>query len=115
MENEEEDKRVVDVYVHQEDEKDEKAGEEKPRSDFKADAETKSFTDWLEKQDLAVKILFALPFLDIVWGIYRIFKGLQSGDAMKLVIAILTIFPLGFIMWLVDLIWIVSKGNGFWL
>lgn len=76
--------------------------------------ETKKFTSWMEGLPLVLKIVFALPFLDLVWGVYRLFKGMQSGDPVRIVVAILMIIPGSFLIWILDIVWIAMTGNGFW-
>lgn len=52
-----------------------------------------------------VKLIFALPGLDgILWGIYRIAKGLSTNNTMLVIIGILWIV-LGFaILWIIDIV-----------
>jgi len=57
----------------------------------------KEIVKTLDKLDLIVKIILALPILDgIVWGIYRIAKG-------KLILGIIWIFFGGVIGWIIDI------------
>lgn len=120
----EEKKDVVDVEVteeKQENKKEEKKEEE--TADWKkelndAAKELSVYTQWMEKQSLVIKILLAIPLLDISWDIYRLFKALAEKDSenfiVKLIVAILLLVPGIFITWLIDIVWILLKGNGFW-
>lgn len=120
----EEKKDVIDVEVteeKQEDKKEEKKEEE--TADWKkelndAAKELSVYTQWMEKQSLVIKILLAIPLLDISWGIYRLFKALAEKDSenfiVKLIVAILLLVPGTYITWLIDIVWILLKGNGFW-
>ncbi len=68
----------------------------------------KNFVKWFDESPLWVKIVFALPILDIVWAIYRIVKGAAYGKVWTLVGGILWIV-LGWIaLWLVDLICVIG-------
>jgi len=51
-----------------------------------------------------LKLIFALPALDIIWAIYRIVKGVTQENLFLLVIGILWIFPGVAIGWIVDLV-----------
>lgn len=51
-----------------------------------------------------VKIIFALPFLGFIWGIYRVIKGLETKNGVLVVIGILWIVLGWAIFWIVDLI-----------
>ena len=63
----------------------------------------------LEALPLLVKIILAIPALDIVWGIYRICKAVDTKNTVGIVISIVLLFiPL---VWIFDIIMIVLKGN----
>ncbi len=54
------------------------------------------------------KIILALPGLDgIVWGIYRIVKGLDRSDTLMLIVGILWIILGAAIFWIIDIISII--------
>lgn len=117
-------KDVVDVEVTEEKQEDKKdAKKEEETADWKkelndAAKELSVYTQWMEKQSLVIKILLAIPLLDISWGIYRLFKALAEKDnenfIVKLIVAILLLVPGTCITWLIDIVWILLKGNGFW-
>lgn len=67
-----------------------------------------SFMDGLPK---IVKFIFALPGLDILWAIYRIFKGVKGNNIITLIFGILWIVPGAVICWVVDLITILLFGK----
>lgn len=50
------------------------------------------------------RIILSLPGLDIVFGIYRIFKGIAHSNILTLVMGILWIFIGTTIFWVADLI-----------
>jgi len=62
-----------------------------------------------------VKLIFALPALDgILWGIYRIAKGLSTNNTMLVLIGILWIV-LGFaILWIIDIVSILLNKKLVW-
>lgn len=62
-----------------------------------------------------LKLIFALPGLDgILWGIYRIAKGLSTNNTMLVIIGILWIF-LGFaILWIIDIVSILLNKKLVW-
>ncbi len=68
----------------------------------------KNFVKWFDESPLWVKIIFALPVLDIVWAIYRIVKGAAYGKVWTLVGGILWIILGWAILWLVDLICVIG-------
>ena len=62
-----------------------------------------------------LKLIFPLPGLDgILWGIYRIAKGLSTNNTMLVIIGILWIF-LGFaILWIIDIVSILLNKKLVW-
>ena len=62
-----------------------------------------------------LKLIFALPGLDgILWGIYRIAKGLSTNNMSLVIIGILWIF-LGFaILWIIDIVSILLNKKLVW-
>ena len=70
------------------------------------------------KAKLGNKDSIGYSLLDISWGIYRLFKALAEKDSenfiVKLIVAILLLVPGTCITWLIDIVWILLKGNGFW-
>ena len=63
----------------------------------------------IEALPLIVKIILAIPALDIIWGIYRIVKGVDANNTAAIIIGIVLLFvPF---MWLIDIVMILLKGN----
>ena len=60
---------------------------------------------------LIIKVILCLPCIEIFYGICRIVKGIVKKDALWLLLAILTVFPGVIFMWLIDLIWVLTKGH----
>ncbi|MFP4177150.1 MAG: hypothetical protein ACLFTZ_00145 [Acholeplasmataceae bacterium] len=55
-----------------------------------------------------VKIILALPVLDgIVWGIYRIVKGLDRDDMLMLIVGVLWVAFGAVFLWIIDLFSII--------
>ncbi|MBQ8400384.1 MAG: hypothetical protein IJX14_00495 [Clostridia bacterium] len=58
---------------------------------------------------LLVKVILAIPALDIVWGIYRICRSVDKNNVAGIVVSIILLFiPF---MWLIDIIMILLKGT----
>ena len=57
-----------------------------------------------------LKVILALPGLDLVWAIYRIVKGVVKGNTVTLIAGIVWLLVGGWtIFWLVDLIFTILK------
>ena len=65
----------------------------------------KDYVKALDKLPLLVKILLALPIINgIIYGIYRICKG-------HLIAGILWFFLGGTILWIIDMVTIITSGK----
>lgn len=63
----------------------------------------------IDNLSILIKIILAIPALDIIWGIYRIVHALDDNNTMALVISIiLLLIPF---MWIIDIVCIIMNGN----
>lgn len=75
----------------------------------------KSYIKLLDGFSPIVKIIIALPFLDILWNIYRLAKSLEKKNVLGIIIAIILILPGAAFMWLVDIISLLVLGKVLWI
>ncbi len=62
-----------------------------------------------------LKVVLALPFLDILWNIYRLVKSIKKDSIVGIILAILLI-TIGLVfMWLVDIITILLYDKVLWI
>lgn len=66
-----------------------------------------SFVKWMDKAPLWLKVVFALPVLNVVWGVYRLVKGACTDKLSVLLGGILWIVAGWAILWIVDIVCIV--------
>lgn len=62
-----------------------------------------------------VKIILCIPCLDIAWSIYKLCKSINKNNVLGIVLAVLTIFPGAFFIWIVDLVTLVVSGKVWWI
>ncbi len=62
------------------------------------------FVSAMDNLPWILKIILCLPVLDIVWGVYRIVKGVSTNKVLTWVFGILWIIPGCAICWIVDLV-----------
>ncbi len=65
-----------------------------------------AFVNAIDNLPKIAKILLALPFLDIVWAIYRIIKGATSQNWVTMIAGILWIAFGCFITWILDIVFL---------
>jgi len=73
-----------------------------------------SFIKWMDGRSRLVKILFCLPFIDILWAIYRILGAVKNQNWLHLVLGIIWIVFGSFIGWVLDLVSIILVNHIFW-
>ena len=74
----------------------------------------KEFVRSMDELPLIVKVILCLPFLDIIWGIYRLIKAIAVNDPLRIVIAVLLLVIGVPFIWLLDLIFVLFTGTAFW-
>lgn len=71
----------------------------------------KDFIKWMDNLPLIIKVIFALPALDIIWGVYRIARAYNDNSQGGLILyVILLIIGLPF-LWIIDLLALLLKGE----
>ena len=74
----------------------------------------KEFCDAMDNLPLIVKIILALPALDIIWAIYRIFKSAMKENWTGVLIAVIFIFLGLFPVAIFDMIYLALKQENVW-
>lgn len=54
-----------------------------------------------------IKLILALPGLDVVYGIYRLVKGVKKNDMVLTIVGIIWIFAGIAILWIIDLVTVI--------
>ncbi|MCH5171795.1 MAG: hypothetical protein J1F31_03055 [Erysipelotrichales bacterium] len=78
----------------------------------------KELIKWIDEQPLWLKIIFALPMLDIVWSIYRICRSVAKNNVLGIVLGVILLFLGPTIVWVLDLVTLIFKLNKetvFWI
>lgn len=68
-----------------------------------------------DKLPKLVKIILALPLLDIVWHFYRLFRSVDKSSVLGIVLAIVLIIVGWSFLWILDLITIILKDRVLWI
>ncbi len=62
-----------------------------------------------------VKIIFALPVLDIIWAIYRLCRSIAKNNVLAIVLSVVMLILCPAIFWIVDLITTIIAGKVLWI
>ncbi len=62
-----------------------------------------------------LKIVLALPVLDIIWNIYRLVKSIKKDNLVGIILAALLIIIGIAFMWLVDIITLLVRDKVLWI
>lgn len=71
----------------------------------------KGLVKWFDNAPIWLKIILALPGLDIIWAVYRIVKGAAYGKIGLVIIGILWILLGWAILWIIDIVSIIIKKH----
>lgn len=75
----------------------------------------KKLVKWFDDAPLLIKIILAIPVLDVVWVVYRIARSLMKNSMLGLVLGIILIIVGLPWLWLVDIVTILLTGKVIWL
>lgn len=75
----------------------------------------KEFIKAMDEAPLWLKIVLALPGIDIIWVVYRVLKSAVKNNMVGLIVAaILIIVGIPFV-WLIDIICLLVLGKVWWI
>lgn len=64
---------------------------------------------------LIVKLILAIPVLDIFWNVMRVIRSVAKSNVLGIVLSVVLIIVGIPFMWLVDIICILINGNIWWI
>lgn len=73
------------------------------------------FLKWMDGNPKWLKVILAIPMLQIVWGIYRVVKAIKKKNILFIIIGILLIVPGALLVWLVDMITLIVMDKILWI
>lgn len=71
------------------------------------------YIKWMDGNSKLLKVILALPILDILWVIYRLFKSIEKGHVLGIILAIILLF-FAPILWLIDIITLLLLNKVLW-
>lgn len=75
----------------------------------------KSFIKAMNDLPKILKLILALPGIDLIWNIYRACKSLQKGNLIHIIIGIIIIIVGWAFMWIIDLVTILLSDKVVWI
>lgn len=69
---------------------------------------------WMDKQSKLVKVILALPVINITWMIYRLAKSIKEKHTLGIVLGIIMALFGWTFMWLIDIITILVANKVLW-
>lgn len=75
----------------------------------------KELLKWFNNLPKILKLIFALPGLDILWVVYRLCKSLDKGNNLGVILGVVLIIVGIPWLWLVDLIFLLLDKPVLWL
>jgi len=101
-------KDAIDAEIVDEKESNKSKGNDNTSKDLK------DFITRVESLPQGIKIILALPFLDIFWVVFRLLKSILRNDIIGIILAALLLaFGIPF-LWLIDIICIAINNQVWW-
>lgn len=69
----------------------------------------------IDELPLIVKIIFAIPALDIIWNIYRLCRSIVNNNIIGIILAVLLLTVGLAFMWLIDIICLLLNQKVLWI
>ena len=75
----------------------------------------KNFIKAMDNLPFIVKLILAIPALDIIWSIYRLCRSLKKGNLVGIILSVLLITVGLAFMWLIDIICVLLNNKVWWI
>ncbi len=75
----------------------------------------KDIIKFFDNLPLIVKIILALPVLDVVWAVYRLCRSLNKNNAVGIILAIVMLLLCPAIFWLIDILTLLVVKKVIWI
>jgi hypothetical protein len=75
----------------------------------------KSIIKTIDNLPKLIKLILAIPALDIIWMLYRICRSLDKNNMVGVILAIVLVFVGIPFMWLIDILCILFKDKVWWI
>lgn len=62
-----------------------------------------------------VKVILALPGLDIVWAVYRLCRSIDKNNTVGIILGVLMILICPVIIWILDIITLIAYDKVLWI
>ncbi len=75
----------------------------------------KSIIKTIDNLPKLIKLILAIPALDIIWTLYRICRSLDKNNMVGVILGIVLVFVGIPFMWLIDILCILFKNKVWWI
>lgn len=64
---------------------------------------------------LLIKVIFALPALDIIWAVYRLVRSIAKGNVLGVILGVIMLVLCPAILWILDIITLLLYNKVLWI
>ena len=75
----------------------------------------KSIIKTMDNLPKLIKLILAIPALDIIWALYRLCRSLDKNNMVGVILGVVLIFVGIPFMWLIDILCIFFKDKVWWI
>ena len=74
-----------------------------------------NFIKTMDDFPLIWKVLLALPFIDIIWVVYRIIKSVVKQSTFGIILGVIVVIIGIPFLWLIDMITLIAMNKVIWI
>jgi hypothetical protein len=75
----------------------------------------KAYLKFIDDLPWVIQLILALPGIDsIVWGLYRLFKGIEKNDVLLIIFGIIWIAAGWAVLWILDILSLLLNKKVIW-
>ena len=76
----------------------------------------KEFIKFMDELPLILKIIFAIPAIDIVWNVYRFIKSYEKKNTLGMVLSVVIVLLFSWnVIAIFDIVMIALQGKIWWI
>ena len=75
----------------------------------------KDFIVTMDGLSKLAKIVLAIPFLDIIWVVYRLIRSIDKNNTVGIILAVILIIIGIPFLWLIDIVCIIINDKIWWI
>lgn len=73
----------------------------------------KDYIKWMDGNSKLIKVILALPVINILWWVYRLFRSINDNNVVGIILAIVLLFVFPFLA-IIDIVTLIFLDKIIW-